>query len=77
LKAGVELGAMAQRPGADIAEYASAAGPLERVELWGEVLIVGGDARVADQVRRQSLSRRKGLRAAAFSPKEKSAELGR
>ena len=39
-----------QRPGADIAEYASAAGLLERVELQGEVLIVGGDARVADQM---------------------------
>ena len=50
LKAGVELGAMAQRPGADIAEYASAAGLPERVELQGEVLIVGGDARVADQM---------------------------
>jgi hypothetical protein len=50
LKAGVELGAIAQRPGADIAEYASAAGLLERVELQGEVLIVGGDARVADQM---------------------------
>jgi hypothetical protein len=50
LKAGVEFGTMAERSGAAIAEYAPAAGLLDRVELQGEVLIVGGDARVADQV---------------------------
>ena len=50
LKAGVELGAMAQGPGADIAKHAPAAGLLERIELQREALIVRGHARVADQV---------------------------
>ncbi len=50
LKAGVELGAMAQGPRADIAKHAPAAGLLERVELQREVLIVRGHARIADQL---------------------------
>src|ERR1039458_10751217 len=50
LEAGVELGAVFERPGADVVKHAAAAGWLERVELQREVLLVGGDARVADQV---------------------------
>ena len=50
LKAGVELGAMAQRPRADIAKHAPAPGLLERIELQREVLIVRRHARIADQL---------------------------
>jgi hypothetical protein len=45
---GLELGARADRAGADVTKDSRAAGLLERVELEGQVLLAGGDAGVAD-----------------------------
>jgi hypothetical protein len=50
LEAGVELGAVLERPGADVVKHAAAAGLLERVELQREVLLVGGHSGVADDL---------------------------
>lgn len=50
LEAGVELRAVLERPGADVVEHATTAGLLERVELQFNVLLVGRNTRVADQI---------------------------
>src|SRR5438552_3253640 len=50
VKARAELGAVLERPGADILVDAFAPGPLKRVELQREVLLVGRHARVAHEL---------------------------
>ncbi len=54
----IELRSLLERPGADVAEDASAASGGERVELQREVLLIGGDARVLKTVSRRARFRR-------------------